>query len=85
MEETGQPTLELVLDRTGDPPFESGVICEPGTTLRVVIKAHYRIALKNPTLYTNYPKPGKSFDRLRFFAVERYVAYWPFLGLIYCF
>lgn len=75
MEETASPTLELVLDRSGDPPFESGIICEPGTTVRVVIKAHYRTALKNPTLYTNYPKPGKDFDRLRFFTADRYVAF----------
>lgn len=72
MEESGRPTLELVLDRSGDPPFESGIICEPGTTVRVVIKAHYRTALKNPQLYTNYPRPGKAFDRMRFSPIDRY-------------
>jgi hypothetical protein len=73
MEVSGNPIIELCLDRTGDAPFESGVICEPGSTVRIVIKAHYRIALKNPVLYTNFPRPGRLFDRLKFSPVDRCV------------
>lgn len=77
MEGQAQPKLELCLERTGDPPYESGIICEPGTIVRFVVKSFYRAALRNPTLFTNYPRPGRGFDRQRFSALERFVLFPP--------
>ncbi|XP_049849918.1 glycogen debranching enzyme-like [Schistocerca gregaria] len=49
--------VEINLNRMGDPEnFKTGIFCQPGTLLSIVLKASYAICLYNPTLWTNYPE-----------------------------
>lgn len=74
------PLHILYLDRTGDPPFSStGVICPIGTTLQITLKAHYKIALKNPIIVTNCPKPGEKFNRTKLRQIKSYEIFIFFL------